>query len=244
MSKRYKLTFEYDGTGFNGWQKQPHGRTVQGVIEQALSTFYQRKINVSGQGRTDAGVHAKAQIAHADLPSTYSIERLHRAMHGLLPKDVALVEAEVVSDNFHARFHAISRSYRYIVVNKPSPILRHYSWHVFKPIDISLLHQCAELILGKHDFVNFCIPQDQVNLTTICRINKSYWQTTDCGYEYRIQGNRFLRHLVRRLTGAMVRVADGTNQIEYFKELLSGMEKTQKAFAAPAKGLTLIEVEY
>lgn len=244
MINRYKLTFEYDGTDFNGWQKQPEGRTVQGVIEKALSTFYQQKISIVGQGRTDSGVHAKGQVAHTNLPPSYSISRLHRALSGLLPIDVALKHAKKVDENFHARFHAKSRRYQYLVLEKPSPIQRNYSWQTFKPISFDLLKDCADAILGEHDFVNFCIPPDQPGMTTICTINKSSWEKRDQKLIYEIEGNRFLRHLVRRLVGTMVQVADGTISKSEFHDLLSGKETNRKGHAAPAKGLTLMEVSY
>jgi tRNA pseudouridine38-40 synthase len=176
MTNRYKLIFEYDGTNFSGWQKQPEGRTVQGVIENALATLYQEEITIKGQGRTDSGVHARAQVAHTDLPALYSISRLYRALIGLLPKDVALIEAKKIDDNFHARFHAKSRQYEYLVLERPSPLLRNFSWYVFKPISFELLAECAEEILGEHDFINFCIPPDEPEMTTICTINKSSWK--------------------------------------------------------------------
>lgn len=244
MSDRYKLTFEYDGTDFNGWQKQPGARTVQGVIEKALSTFYQEEITITGQGRTDAGVHAKAQVAHADLPSTYDINRILRAMNGLLPKDVALQKATKVDNDFHARFYAKSRCYQYNVIERLSPLMRNYSWSLFKPISFSRLHECADMVIGEHDFINFCIPPEESEMTTICTIHQSMWEKQDDVLTYHIEGNRFLRHLVRRLVGAMVQVADGTLQVSDFQLLLSGGKTDRKAHAAPAKGLTLLKVKY
>lgn len=244
MRHRYKLTFEYDGTNFNGWQNQPEGRTVQGVIEEALSTFYQKEISIVGQGRTDAGVHAKGQVAHADLPSVYGIQRIYRAMAGLLPEDVALTDAKKVDDDFHARFHAKSRTYQYQVLEKQSPLARNFSWSVFKPLSFTLLGECAEMILGKHDFINFCIPPDTTEMTTICTIHQSFWKKKDDVLIYQIEGNRFLRHLVRRLVGAMVQVADGTLKFNDFQHLLSAHPANRKAHAAPPKGLTLMSVSY
>lgn len=244
MSNRYKLTFEYDGTNFNGWQKQPEGRTVQGVIEEALSTFYQQHIEIVGQGRTDAGVHARGQVAHADLPSVYNIHRINRAMSGLFPKDVALINVEKVNDNFHARFHAKSRTYQYRVLEKKSPLRRNYFWFIFKPVSFELLDKCAEMILGEHDFINFCIPHDTSEMTTICTIYQSFWKKEDDSLIYQIEGNRFLRHLVRRLVGAMVQVADGTLQTHDFQQLLFAQPTDRKAHAAPPKGLCLMNVNY
>ncbi|MDZ7719525.1 MAG: tRNA pseudouridine(38-40) synthase TruA [Balneolaceae bacterium] len=244
MANRYKLTFEYDGTNFNGWQKQPEGRTVQEVIEKALTIFYQEEIVIKGQGRTDSGVHARAQVAHADLPASYSISRLHRALSGLLPKDVALIKAEKVNDNFHARFYAKTRQYEYLVLERPSPLLRNFSWYVFKPISLELLFECAEVILGEHDFINFCIPPDESEMTTICTINKSIWKKEDYKLTYEIEANRFLRHLVRRLVGAMIQASVGTISKEQFGNLLSAKEVNRKGHTAPAKGLTLTNVNY
>ena len=244
MSDRYKLTFEYDGTDFSGWQKQPEGRTVQGVVEKALSTFYQQEISIVGQGRTDSGVHAKAQVVHADLPGSYSISKLYRAMSGLLQNDVALLETKKVKDDFHARFHAISRSYQYKVVERKSPLMRRYSWVVFKPISFERLSDCAKIIQGEHDFINFCIPPDEPEMTTICTISKSRWKKENDTLVYEIEGNRFLRHLVRRLVGTMIIVSDGTLKMDDFKILLSGKETDRKGHSAPAKGLTLTGVQY
>lgn len=244
MNNRHKFTFEYDGTDFNGWQKQPEGRTVQGVIEKALSTFYQQEIRIVGQGRTDSGVHARAQVAHADLPPSHSISRLHRALSGLLPKDVALIEAKRVNNEFHARFHAKSRRYQYLVLERASPLLRNYSWQTFKPINVDLLKDCSDAIQGEHDFINFCIPPDEPEMTTICTIKKSNWKKHGQQLVYEIEGNRFLRHLVRRLVGTMIKVGDGTLKIEQFYNLLSGEETERKGHAAPAKGLTLMSVQY
>lgn len=244
MNNRYKLTFEYDGTDFNGWQNQPKGRTVQGVIEKALSIFYQQEISIVGQGRTDAGVHAKAQVAHVDLPSVYSLNRLHRAMKGLLPVDVALMQAKKVNADFHARFHASSRIYEYRITGKYSPLMRNFTWASYKPVSFELLQQCAEMILGEHDFLNFCIPADMAKPNTHCTILQSHWKREGELMIYKIEGNRFLRHLVRRLVGTMVHVADGTLQIVDFKLLLSAESREKKGHAAPAKGLTLLQVIY
>lgn len=244
MSNRYKLTFEYDGTNFQGWQNQPEGRTVQGVIEEALSRFYQQEISIVGQGRTDAGVHAKGQVAHVNLPSMYNINRIYRAMSGLLPKDVALINTQKEDADFHARFHAKSRIYQYTVINRPSPLLRYYSWSVFKPLSFQLLEECAEMVMGEHDFINYCIPPDESEMTTICTIHQSFWKKEEEILTYKIEGNRFLRHLVRRLVGAMVQVADGTFGKRDFQRLLSANKTDRKGHAAPARGLMLISVKY
>lgn len=243
-TNRWKLTFEFDGSDFYGWQAQPDVRTVEDEIEKAFSTLYQQPIDIVGQGRTDAGVHATGQVAHVDLPDKYDRRRLFHAMKGLLPRDVALLNAEQTRDDFHARFDAVSRSYDYQIVTRPSPLNRNRAWYVYSAIDRAKLKECAKLVLGEHDFINFCIPPDEKEMTTICSISESRWKVDQHQMTYTITGSRFMRHMVRRLVGTMVRVSEEKLSINDFKHLLSA-EKTQaKGHSAPACGLYLKEVSY
>ncbi len=242
--RRYNLTFEYDGREFSGWQKQPDARTVEGVIEKAFSTLYQQEIDIVGQGRTDAGVHALGQTAHAELPDLYDTGRILHAMKGLLPDDAALLNIEPVPPGFHARFDAVSRSYWYQIMTRPSPLMRHYSWYVYSELDEKKLHQCAKMVEGEHDFVNFCIPSGDEFMTTICTITESRWEKEGEILVYNITGNRFLRHMVRRLVGTMIKVAEGSLFVSEFQELLHQEEATQKGHTAPAHGLFLENVNY
>lgn len=242
--KRYKLTFEFDGTDFSGWQIQPDARTVEGVIESAFTTLYQVPIDVTGQGRTDAGVHALCQIAHVDLPDTYTIQRVMHALKGLLPEDVSLKKMEPTPPDFHARFDAVSREYLYRITTIPSPLNRRFAWYVYTPLDFDKLQQCAGLVLGEHDFLNFCIPPDEKKMTTICTITKSEWKNRGNKLEYCIEGNRFLRHMVRRLVGLMTDIASGKKEKEEMEELLKASKVKQKAPAAPPHGLHLSGVNY
>lgn len=241
---RWKLVLEYEGTDFCGWQKQPDQRTVQGELESALATLFQQPVLTMGQGRTDAGVHAMAQIAHADIPSATTDRKLLHAMRGLLPKDMAVTDATTVPDDFHARFDAISRSYRYQISLKDSPLNRRVVWTVHQQPDFELLEQCALMILGEHDFMNFCIPPDQEEMTTISTISKSIWTKENSLLVYRIEGNRFLRHLVRRLVGTMIWVGIGKISVDEFQHLLTGKEVDKKGHAAPSAGLILESVKY
>lgn len=234
----------YEGTEFKGWQKQPDERTVQGELENALETLYQQPVLTMGQGRTDSGVHAEGQIAHADLPEKFDSNRILHAMKGLLPKDMVMVDAEVVSDDFHARFHATSRQYRYQISQGRNPLLRRMAWNVESDIDFSLLEKCASDILGKHDFINFCIPPDEPEMTTLSEIFRSEWNQKNGLLIYRIEGNRFLRHLVRRLVGTMVHVGIGKISCDRFLEMLHGEASNVKGHAAPAKGLILETVQF
>lgn len=241
---RWKLLFEYDGTGFSGWQKQPNVRTVEGDIERAFSTLFQDDIDIIGQGRTDAGVHARGQVAHADLPSKYTSNKLVHAMRGLLPKDVALLSAEKTDTDFHARFHAVQRSYSYRVCQRLSPLLRRRAWCCGYSLDSDILHELARKVKENRNFVNFCIPDPEQNLTTECTIAESSWQVDNEQFTYQISANRFLRHMVRRLVGSMIQVASGRHSFQSFEELLNGNEVVQKGHSAPPHGLYLESVHY
>lgn len=241
---RWKLVFEYDGTDFSGWQRQPNARTVEQEIETAFSTLYQKDIDIIGQGRTDAGVHARCQVAHVDLPPKFSSKKLLHAMRGLLPKDIALLEADVIHNDFHARFDATVRSYSYTVLQRHSPLMRKRAWSCGFTLDEIQLEEMAEKVKKTRDFINFCIPDADQNLTTESTIITSQWELDNNGYTYKISANRFLRHMVRRLVGSMVLVAAGRNSTVSFEELLEGNEVTQKGYSAPAHGLYLDFVLY
>lgn len=241
---RWKLTFQYDGTDFHGWQKQPETRTVQGIIEQALTTYCRREIEIMGQGRTDAGVHALAQVAHADLPDKVTSRKLLHAMKGLLPDDVALTEAETTHTEFHARFDAVSRQYRYQLAVTPQPLHRKTAWQYFVEPDPLLLKQTADQVIGEHNFMGFCIPPDDERLTTICKVTYSEWKYENGLWIFEIHANRFLRHMVRRLVGEMVHTATGRTEKTEFENLLSGKQTDRKGFSAPSNGLILAGVSY
>ena len=243
--KRYKMYFEYDGTHFFGWQKQPDVRTVEMEIETALSTLFQREIDITGQGRTDSGVHAEMQVAHADLPTDIETGKVVHALRGLLPEDVALTGIEEVHSEFHSRFDAISRSYLYRISTEPTPIFRHISWYHSTKLNGSALNECAEVILGNHNFIRFCIPSGDEYQTTDCDISESHWERESGFWVYRITGNRFLRHMVRRLVGTMAKVAAGRGTFSDFKKLIDQHEEEKlRVFTAPAQGLTLQKVLY
>jgi len=241
--QRWKLTLAFDGTDFSGWQKQKEGRTVQGELEKALSTLMGETIEVMGQGRTDSGVHAYGQTAHTDLPKAITERKLLHALRGLLSDDIAVYKAESVAPEFHARFDALSRAYRYQVSLKPNPVLRRSVWQIQDRPDFELLKTCSEKVLGVHDFINFCKPEKE-QLSTLCTISRSEWLLEGDILSYRIEANRLLRHMVRRLVGSMVHAAIGRLSVADFDQLLRSDKVEKKAFTAPAKGLILEKVSY
>lgn len=242
---RWKLILEFDGTDFLGWQRQREGRTVQGELERALSTFMGYPVEVTGQGRTDRGVHAERQVAHADIGEPVEKRRLLAAMRGLLPRDMAVIDAVKQDESFHARFSARSRIYRYRLVTRPSPLNRRMSWVILQPPEPDLLVSCAAWIRGTHDFTNFTRIGDSEPKHCLCTIARSEWIQDGACWTYTIEGNRFLRHMVRRLVGSMVHVALGKMSIDQFRELMEGSSSVEsKGYSAPPEGLVLADVIY
>lgn len=241
--QKYKLTIEYDGTDFSGWQIQPNDRTVEGVLERAFSKVLQEEIDLIGQGRTDAGVHARGQVADVLLPEDTDIEKLLNGVNGLVGDEVQVTDYETVPVDFHARFDAIGREYEYTITTRPMPLMRHNSWSLRQPVDLTLLEDCAALLNGEFDFSGFS-KFNEDNYTTMCEIQRSVFETDGEVIRYHIRANRFLRNMVRRLVGTMVRVAQGKMTIGDFKAALKEPGSNIPTYTAPARGLVLDKVFY
>lgn len=240
---RYKLTIEFDGTQFSGWQIQPEARTVEEEIEKAFSQILQQPIDLIGQGRTDAGVHAKGQVAHVDLPDSVQPEKLIFGVNGLVGEEVEIHSIEKVHADFHARFDATSREYEYSILKRKSPLKRNTSWSIGGDLDISKMKDCAKLLSGEFDFKGFSKFSED-NYTTLCAIIHSEIEERGEEIIFRIRSNRFLRNMVRRLIGTMVEVGLGKMSLEEFKEILENSSSGKRTFTAPARGLVLTKVFY
>ncbi|MEX1213086.1 MAG: tRNA pseudouridine(38-40) synthase TruA [Balneolaceae bacterium] len=241
---RWKLTLAYDGRHFFGWQRQPDCRTVQGELESALSRFSDEEIHVTGQGRTDRGVHALGQTAHTDLPSRVTEERLIGAMRGLLPDDIRLLRAEPVSPDFHARFHAVSRRYGYQLSTRPDLLNRHQRWELNRTPDLNRLNQYASILTGRHDFGFIARTDAEEERSTVCTMEISRWVDAPDGLRFTIEGDRFLRHLVRRMVGTMIRLEADEIPVEKWESRLSGESEDAQIYTAPPHGLILLNVRY
>ena len=240
---RYKLTIEYNGVAFNGWQRQPDAVTVEGEIEKAFQRILQTPIDVLGQGRTDAGVHAKGQTAHVDLPESINLSKLFHGVNGLVGSDIQIIDWEEVSDEFHSRFDALYREYEYRVLKYNSPLMNNLGWWSGKTPDLDLLKKASALVFGEHDFDGFSKFNPE-NFTTLCEVSVSEWEDRDEALIYRVRANRFLRNMVRRLVGTMMEVATGKMSLADFEAILNTQETSNSAFTAPAKGLILWKVFY
>ena len=241
--RNIRLVLEYDGTDFVGWQVQAKGRSVQGELEQKLEELLQEKVNVIGAGRTDAGVHARGQVANFRTATPRAIGEIHQALSALLPDDIVLRSTEEVSLDFHARFDTRERRYRYYITTEKLALHRQYSWYVSYPLDLGLLSQAAKLIEGQHDFEAFSKVDSGKN-DFHCTVSCATWRMEGLFRLFEISADHFLRGMVRALVGTMVDVARGSLTIEEFREILFEKDRRSVGMAAPAKGLFLEEVLY
>ncbi|HXG38279.1 MAG TPA: tRNA pseudouridine(38-40) synthase TruA [Bacteroidota bacterium] len=241
--RNIKLTLEYDGTDFVGWQVQPNGRSVQEELEKALRQILQEECKTNAAGRTDSGVHARGQVANFVTSSAVALQPLVKSLNGVLPEDVVVLNAEEVDEQFHARYSAKSRRYRYVISRTPTALLRKYSWPLGYQLDVALMQRCADTIRGEHDFQSFCKAEAEVNHYR-CIVHSAEWRETGSMLEFNITANRFLHGMVRALVGTMVDVGRGYTSFEEFNRILEARKRNVAGMAAPSKGLFLEEVMY
>ena len=236
---------EYNGAGFYGWQRQPHARSVQADIEAALSRVANQPVQVVCAGRTDSGVHATGQIIHFDSPVERSERSWMLGANANLPDDARLLWARTVDDDFHARFSAQERSYRYIILNREvrSALLhRQVTWH-YQPLEVSRMQEGARYLLGEHDFSSFRALACQAHspVRTIHRLDV----TRSGDYLYLdVVANAFLHHMVRNIAGVLMAVGHGAQKPGWVQEILDRRDRTQGGVTAPADGLYLVGVRY
>jgi tRNA pseudouridine38-40 synthase len=238
-----KLLIEYDGTNFVGWQSQTNGRSVQEEITKVLDQILQEPINLIGSGRTDAGVHARGQVASFRTNSQLGVGSMMSGLNGILPEDIYIHAVEEVGEGFNARYDAKERVYRYFISMKPTAIGRHYQWYVKYDLNLVSMNAVAAQIIGDHDFESFCKYDAEVK-DHRCTVTKSIWRETPGTYQFEIRANRFLHGMVRALVGTMVDVGRGFIPVASFKEILSARDRRKAGMAAPPQGLFLEEVIY
>ncbi len=243
---RYFLTLGYDGTDFLGWQSQPTGRTVQGVLEDRLSILLRQEIAVTGAGRTDAGVHARWMACHADfvLPEGVTPPDLLFRANRFLPPDITLYGLYPVKDDAHARFDATERRYGYYVRTCPSPFGRHLQVTV-PELDFAAMNEAAAGLIGTHDFTTYSKKHSNVH-THLCTVSEAEWQRIGPGEEwvFHISSNRFLRNMVRAIVGTLIEVGRGKISPEAPAHYLARQDRSLAATSAPAQGLFLEYIRY
>ncbi|MDD4961644.1 MAG: tRNA pseudouridine(38-40) synthase TruA [Candidatus Marinimicrobia bacterium] len=241
--KRIVLLMEYDGSAYAGFQLQPDLPTIQGELEKALKAIYRTPVRAIPSGRTDAGVHARYQVAHFDPPAELQKFNPKAALNSLLPPDIRIRDFCYREQDFHARYSAKERRYRYLIRLEESALDRERVWQLFRPLDFATLQACAALLPGEHDFTSFCSAQAEVEHKR-CMIHHSLWQRNDGQLIYDIHGNRFLHSMVRSLVGTMVEAARGNTGSRDFQRILEAKDRLAGAVSAPPQGLYLMYVAY
>ena len=243
---RLRVDLTYDGTNFSGWAKQPAVRTIQEEVEKALSTITQIRVSTIVAGRTDAGVHAKHQVIHTDLPAKTNIDNLTFRLNQILDPDIRVLDCKWAPANFHARFTPISRTYQYKIIDAgkvTAPLDRYDSTEWFRELDVELMNAGSNLLLGEHDFFTFC--KFREGGSTVKNLLKFQWHRDQNGVVIgEIQANSFRYNMVRNLVGAAVCVGEGRFKPEWMLASLRNKERLSDSYVFPAKGLTLINIEY
>jgi len=245
--RRFRLTIEYDGTDFTGFQLQEAGlRTVQGALETAIARVSGETVRIHGAGRTDAGVHATGQVVHFDAEWLIPVEKMAFALNGELPDDLKVRDAAVAEEGFHARFSATGRVYRYLILNRktPSALLGRYTWHIREPLDIAAMRAAASELVGTQDFATFGQP-DAPGKSTVRRMTNIVVESRGRGcVQITVQGNAFLRQQVRSFMGTLCLVGLGRLTPGEVAAIRDSRDRLRCPAVAPAKGLTLIRVDY
>ncbi|MDG5814377.1 tRNA pseudouridine(38-40) synthase TruA [Chitinispirillales bacterium ANBcel5] len=239
---RYFFRIEYDGSRYCGWQVQLNGNSIQTELQNAFSTVLRHKCSVTGAGRTDAGVHARAQCAHMDTETRIDIIRCEHSVNALLPKDIAIYGLQEVGRQFHARFSAVSREYSYTLVDRKTPLQLLRAWHIAYPMNWQRVQENSNHLIGTHDFAAFCASGSGSD-STICLI-KDVRLTNDAGtWQFSIKANRFIYKMVRSIVGTLVDIGRG-NIKETMYDIISSKERSRVGQTAPPHGLVLENVNY
>ena len=242
----YKLTIQYEGTRYKGWQEQKHTEaTIQGKLQRVLERMTEEEIDLQGSGRTDAGVHARGQVANFKAEDLYPVEEIQQYLNCYLPEDIAVTEVAEVNARFHSRYAAKAKTYRYRIHRGlvPDVFNRKYEYHYEKSLDVERMKQAAAYLTGTHDFTSFCGNKKMKKsaVRTVYAITFTE-EGDDLFIDFR--GNGFLQNMIRILTGTLIEVGDGRRKPEEIPDMLAQKNRECAGYTAPAQGLMLMNVEY
>lgn len=241
--RNIRILVEYDGTKFHGWQIQRNLRTVQDELKKAVRAITMETVSVEGAGRTDAGVHARGQVANFKIEKAISLFDLQKGLNAVLPHDIRIKQTEEVDEFFHARFSATERRYAYYIAQQPLAIGRQYVYYYCHPLDIPIMQDAARLLIGMKSFKSFCLAKAEVN-HYICDVRKAEWSVSSNMLVFSIHANRFLHNMVRSIVGTMIRIGTGRLTTRDLHGILEKQDRRLAGFTAPSAGLVLEEVIY
>ena len=246
MIKNFKITIEYDGTRYHGWQRQKIDRTIQEEIEKAILTITGQKVSLTGSGRTDAGVHAYAQVANFKCETNLEPQDLLGGLNSLTAVDIVIKHCEQVAASFHARYDTKSKTYVYRILNRPNPaaIFRQYAWHIGKELNLEAMRAAIVHLIGSHDFKAFEGAGSPRSHTTRSVFKAELIEEEDGYLTFEIEADGFLRFMVRNIVGTLVNVGLGKISPYDFKRILKSKDRNRAGATAPAHGLYLMEVKY
>jgi len=241
----------YDGSAYCGWQIQPNELTVQQVVEHALTTILRQEISVTGAGRTDTGVHASYYMAHFDVDDSTTFspaldpegEQFLFKLNRFLPPDILVHNINPVPADMHARFSAVYRTYHYHISTIKPLYNRTFCHHVYGPLDLVAIHECCAFLLETSDFTSFAKLHTDVK-TNHCKVMHAEWKKVDQGYLFEIKADRFLRNMVRSLTGTLLDVGQGKLTVQEFKDIVEAKDRSKAGQSVPARGLFLVDIGY
>ena len=242
----YKLTIQYDGSRYDGWQRQGNtDNTIQGKIEGVLSRLTRECVEIHGAGRTDAGVHAEGQVASVKLSGKRPAAEVMAYLNQYLPEDIAVVDVQEVDERFHARLTAVGKVYRYDIRlgSTPNVFRRKYQYRVEQPLDVAAMKKAAEYLTGTHDYRAFC-SNKRYKKSTVRTVTAIEIAVNGADMSITFRGDGFLYNMVRILTGTLLEVGLGERKAEDMPSILESLDRTQAGKTAPAQGLTLVQVEY
>ena len=239
---RFFIELSFNGDNYHGWQIQPNAVTVQSEINRVFSIVLENQIQVTGAGRTDAGVHALQMYAHFDFDKPIVKEPTIKRINRILPSDILIKDIFQVDNDFHCRFNAISRTYEYYISDIKTPFKKNV-FYVRKKLDVTAMNSACNYLLGKKDFTSFSKLKTQTH-TNNCNIFNANWQRLNDGYLFSIKADRFLRNMVRAIVGTLIEVGCGNIEITHFKDIIDKRDRRSAGFSVPANALFLVNIEY